>query len=99
MSTKRPDVICLSGFDPSGGAGILADIKTLEMHRVQGLGVCTALTFQNDQSFDGMEWVSEKNMLRQLDVLLAAYQPMAVKIGIIESLSVMKKASLSLRIC
>ncbi|WP_159520923.1 hydroxymethylpyrimidine/phosphomethylpyrimidine kinase [Sunxiuqinia indica] len=92
MSTKRPDVICLSGFDPSGGAGILADIKTLEMHRVQGLGVCTALTFQNDQSFEGMEWVSEKNMLRQLDVLQTAYQPKAVKIGIIESLSVLMKA-------
>lgn len=91
MSKERPYVICISGFDPSGGAGILADIKTLEMHRVQGLSVCSALTFQNEQSFEGMEWVSEVNQLRQLDILLALYQPKAVKIGIIENLQVLKK--------
>lgn len=90
MSDLRPNVICISGFDPSGGAGILADIKTLEMHRVQGLGVCSALTFQNESSFSGMEWISEKNILLQLDALLQTYNPKVVKVGIIENLKLLK---------
>ena len=91
MSEYRPQVICISGFDPSGGAGILADIKTLEMHRVQGLGVCTALTFQNENTFSGMEWVGEKNIQNQLDTLLELYRPKAIKIGIIENLPVLNE--------
>lgn len=90
MSNERPNVICISGFDPSGGAGILADIKTLEMHKVQGHGICTALTFQNEYSFSGLEWVSEDNILRQLDVLLESYQAKAIKIGIIQNLTVLQ---------
>ena len=90
MST-HPFVICLSGFDPCGGAGILADIKTLEMYQVQGLGVCTALTFQNEHSFSGVEWISEETIFRQLSVLLDSYQPKAIKIGIVENLQVLKR--------
>lgn len=85
MSGNRPYVMCISGFDPSGGAGILSDIKTLEMHRVQGLGVCTALTFQNENTFSGMEWVDKAAILKQLDSLLTLYRPKAVKIGIVEN--------------
>lgn len=85
MSGNRPYVMCISGFDPCGGAGILADIKTLEIHRVQGLGVCTALTFQNENTFSGMEWVDKTAILKQLDNLLALYRPKAVKIGIVEN--------------
>jgi hypothetical protein len=44
-------VISIAGFDPSGGAGLLSDIKTLEQVKVMGLGVCTALTLQTDSQF------------------------------------------------
>lgn len=91
MSGIRPNVICISGFDPSGGAGILADIKTIEMHRAQGLGVCTALTFQNEKTFSGMEWVDESVVMKQLDALLKASHPKAAKIGIIENLELSAK--------
>ncbi|MCL4482228.1 MAG: bifunctional hydroxymethylpyrimidine kinase/phosphomethylpyrimidine kinase, partial [Bacteroidetes bacterium] len=50
-------VVSIAGFDPSGGAGILADIKTFEANRVRGMGVLSALTFQNDILFEGMRWI------------------------------------------
>ena len=52
MSTVRPYVLTIAGFDPSGGAGLIADIKTLEINKVYGLGICSALTYQNNEIFD-----------------------------------------------
>lgn len=89
MSAVRPFVISIAGLDPSGGAGLLADIKTLEMHRVQGLGIASAVTFQSENHFQGMKWLPETDIFNQLESLLHAYQPRAVKIGIIENLPVL----------
>ncbi|MDX5438690.1 MAG: bifunctional hydroxymethylpyrimidine kinase/phosphomethylpyrimidine kinase, partial [Pontibacter sp.] len=44
MPGTRPYVLSIAGFDPSGGAGILADIKAFEQQGVYGFGVCSALT-------------------------------------------------------
>lgn len=89
MSELRPYVLCISGYDPSGGAGMLADIKTLEMHRVQGLGVCTAITYQNEDEFLGMEWLSQDSIMQQLKALISHYSPVVVKVGIVESLELL----------
>jgi len=45
----RPYALSIAGFDPSGGAGLLADVKTFEYLGVYGFGVVSALTFQNDK--------------------------------------------------
>ncbi|MFI5135563.1 MAG: bifunctional hydroxymethylpyrimidine kinase/phosphomethylpyrimidine kinase, partial [Chitinophagales bacterium] len=57
MSTTRKNVISIAGFDPSAGAGILADIKTFESLGVYGLGICSAITFQNENEFLGVSWI------------------------------------------
>lgn len=51
MQTARPLVMSIAGFDPSGGAGLLADIKTFEQLKVKGLAVCTAMTLQTESEF------------------------------------------------
>ena len=51
---KRPVTLSIAGFDPSAGAGVLADIKAFEQNGVYGMGVVSALTFQNDTEFDGV---------------------------------------------
>lgn len=84
MRLSPPCVLSLAGFDPGGGAGLLADIKTFEASGVQGLGVCTALTFQTHERFSGMRWVGRGEVLAQLRPLLTAYSLRAVKIGIID---------------
>ncbi len=88
---KRPNILMIAGFDPSSGAGITADIKTSEQLKCYGLGVCTAITVQNEEKFLTCEWVKEKLILDQIDVLFEQYQIEFVKIGIVENWIVLKK--------
>lgn len=86
MNAERTFVLSIAGFDPSAGAGVLADIKTFEMHHTYGFGVCTSITFQNHNEFDGVEWVSLSSIQKQLTVLFRKYEINVIKIGLIESL-------------
>lgn len=84
--TKRPYVLSIAGFDPSGGAGVLADIKTFESYKTVGLAVSTAHTYQTEDDFYGLEWHSEDKILDQLKPLLERYPIEYVKIGLIENI-------------
>lgn len=85
MLQTRPFVLSLAGFDPSGGAGILADIKTVENHQVYGVGILTANTIQTEDSFVAIRWEKCDYVLQQLEAVAKRYQPQVVKIGIVES--------------
>ncbi|WP_281615371.1 hydroxymethylpyrimidine/phosphomethylpyrimidine kinase [Flammeovirga sp. SubArs3] len=89
MENHRPFALSLAGFDPSAGAGILSDIKTFEAHDVQGLGVCTALTYQTADDFIGMNWMSADVVTAQLLPLIEKYPLNALKIGIVENFHLM----------
>src|SRR5690606_34283761 len=84
---KRPYILSVAGFDPSGGAGVLADIKTFEAYKTIGLGVSTALTYQTEDSFLGVDWHTEKQLEMQLETLLKRYPVEIAKIGLVESLN------------
>lgn len=86
MSAPRKYVLSIAGFDPSGGAGILADIKTFESNKVYGLGVISANTFQNDTEFKRADWVPAQKMIDQIEILCAKFSFEYVKIGLIENL-------------
>ena len=83
----RPYALSIAGFDPSAGAGLLADVKTLEASGVYGLGVCTALTVQNDVAFERVNWVSAADIRDQIRILLVRFRVDFIKIGLVESLS------------
>jgi len=87
----RPYVMSIAGFDPSAGAGILADIKTFEANRVYGLGVCSAITYQNDIRFDGMQWLTPTQISSQAKVLLDRFEVSYVKIGLVPDLIMLLK--------
>lgn len=89
MHYDRPAVLSVAGYDPSGGAGILADIKTLEQHRCLGLGVLTALTVQTENRFLGLDWLPFGKITEQLQPLFQQYPIKVVKIGIIENLEIL----------
>ncbi|MDT0685944.1 hydroxymethylpyrimidine/phosphomethylpyrimidine kinase [Autumnicola psychrophila] len=90
MSTNnRAFVLSIAGFDPSGGAGLLADIKTFENLGGYGLAVNTANTIQNDEKFESCHWTAEAIILQQLELLLESFPVEVVKIGIIENLQVL----------
>ncbi|NQY08265.1 MAG: hydroxymethylpyrimidine/phosphomethylpyrimidine kinase [Flavobacteriales bacterium] len=88
MSRK---VLSIAGLDPSAGAGVLQDVKTLEAHHVDGFGVCTALTFQNEKDFEDVKWTSVEDIVRQIEVLFKTIQVSIVKIGLIENLNVLEQ--------
>ena len=90
MLTQRPYVLSIAGFDPSGGAGLLADIKTFEANAVYGLGVVSALTYQNDIAFEKLEWTASEKIQQQLLVLKARFPLQYVKIGLVEDFIVLQ---------
>ena len=49
MTATPPVVLTIAGFDPSSGAGITADIKTIAAHECYGVSCLTALTVQSTQ--------------------------------------------------
>ena len=73
----------LAGLDPSGGAGLLADIKTFEAHGLTGFGVCTALTVQTDDELHAVEWLSAAKIIAQAAPLLKKFPVQYCKIGIV----------------
>lgn len=90
MRAERKYVLSIAGFDPCGGAGLLADVKTFESNKVYGLGVMTANTFQNDNEFRSIDWISLDKILAQVDLLRTRFPFEYIKIGLIESLEVLK---------
>lgn len=91
MSTNRPFVLTIAGFDPSGGAGVLSDVKTFEQHRVSGFAINTGNTIQTENVFFEMHWTDLDFVLRSIQVLFKSYTIKAVKIGIVPSLDYLKE--------
>lgn len=85
MSPSPPRVLCLSGLDPVGGAGLQADIETLAAHRVHALGLVTALTVQDSHNVRRLVATDPALLDEQLAVLLADSRPDAVKLGLLGS--------------
>jgi hydroxymethylpyrimidine/phosphomethylpyrimidine kinase len=83
----RPRVLVVAGYDPSGGAGVLADVKTLEGNGVYGYAVCTAMTWQNEREIRRLDWLPEKDAFEQVDICFEAASFDWVKIGIMPSIA------------
>jgi hydroxymethylpyrimidine/phosphomethylpyrimidine kinase len=83
----RPCVLVFSGLDPSGGAGIAADIEAIGAQGAHALPLVTALTVQDHNRVHGVEPVDAALLLRQAALLAASLDIGAVKIGIPGSLA------------
>lgn len=90
MSKKNNYILSIAGFDPSGGAGVLADIKTFEQHKCIGMAVQTANTIQTEDEFVSVNWLNENTIINQLELLLSKYRFDYVKIGLIPNLEFLK---------
>ncbi|WP_375581190.1 hydroxymethylpyrimidine/phosphomethylpyrimidine kinase [Marivirga tractuosa] len=90
MDEVKNHVLSIAGFDPSGGAGVLADVKTFEANKMQGMGIISALTFQNDREFDRVQWIAVDEILQQYEVLNRRFKFSVVKIGLVENFEVLE---------
>lgn len=84
-------VLVLAGHDPSGGAGIQADIETLASLRCHATPVITALTAQNTQRLVSVHPADPSEFSEQVSLLMADIQPQALKIGLLTNVSIVRR--------
>src|SRR5574338_1400437 len=80
---RVPKVLSVAGMDPSGGAGVLADIKTFSALGAYGCAVVAALTAQNTQAVTGVHTPPVSFLRLQIDTLFADVRLAAVKLGML----------------
>lgn len=83
--SMRPAVLCLAGHDPSGGAGLQADIEAVAAVGGHALGILTALTVQDSRNVRKMVPVRAALIAEQLRCVVADSRPRAIKIGLLAS--------------
>jgi hydroxymethylpyrimidine/phosphomethylpyrimidine kinase len=83
---KKPLVLTIAGSDPSGGAGIQADIRAFEAMGVYGFSVITAITVQTAENVIRWEPISKDLIHDQLFVLLDKYPIQYVKCGMLPTI-------------
>ena len=88
QTDTKKNVLILSGLDPTGGAGFIADCAAVRAADCSPLGVCTVLTVQDGRRFASAKGVSSEYLEAALPVLFDAARVDAVKIGALKSASV-----------
>lgn len=83
----------IAGIDPSGGAGVLADIKTFQAIGVYGTGVVTALTAQNPYKMFSLKEIESDYVAEQIDAVLDSYEIKYIKTGMLYSKEIIKTVS------
>lgn len=83
MQSITPSVLVFSGLDPSGGAGIQADIETLASHGCHACPIITALTVQDTSDIKSIKPVDPQLVIHQAECVLADIDISAIKIGLI----------------
>jgi len=90
MSEKPPIVLTIAGFDPSSGAGVTADIKTIAAHGCYGVACITAMTVQSTAGVKRVDPVDPTLISDTLEELAADLDIAAVHIGMLGSAKVVK---------
>jgi hydroxymethylpyrimidine/phosphomethylpyrimidine kinase len=90
MPEKPPVVLTIAGFDPSSGAGVTADIKTIAAHACYGVACITAMTVQSTSGVKRVEVVDAALISDTLEELTADLDIAAVHIGMLGSGKVVK---------
>jgi hydroxymethylpyrimidine/phosphomethylpyrimidine kinase len=82
-SNTSPVVLTIAGFDPSGGAGLIADVKTLLAFNCRPVAAMTSLTFQNSERVFGAIHQNAESLRAQIVPLVTEFRIAAVKIGML----------------
>lgn len=81
--SARPRALSIAGLDPTGGAGLLQDIRTFAVCEVWGMGVVAALTVQDTSGVRAWEAVGVPFVRAQIETLVADLPPAATKTGML----------------
>ena len=87
---RTPNVLSIAGSDPSGGAGIQADLKSIQATGGYGMAAITALTAQNTRGVTGVHTPPAAFLAEQLDAIAADVRIDAIKIGMLANASIIE---------
>ncbi len=93
----KPSVLTIAGSDPSGGAGIQADLRVFAALDVVGLSAVTALTVQNSQGVQSCHPVPAELLAAQIESILTDSAVRAVKIGMLGGAAQVRTVAAMLR--
>jgi hydroxymethylpyrimidine/phosphomethylpyrimidine kinase len=93
MAETPQVVLTIAGFDPSSGAGVTADIKTIAAHGCYGVACVTALTVQSTAGVQRVEPVAAELVAETLEELAADVKIDAVHIGMLGTAKVVKEVA------
>jgi hydroxymethylpyrimidine/phosphomethylpyrimidine kinase len=82
--------LTIAGSDPSGGAGVQADLKTFAAHGVYGLSVVTAVTAQNTTGVSGFAALSADLVTLQIETIVSDIRPDAAKTGMLANAAIVE---------
>jgi hydroxymethylpyrimidine/phosphomethylpyrimidine kinase len=90
-------IFSIAGSDPSGGAGIQADLKTFAALGAYGMAAITALTAQNTRGVSGVYTVPAAFVTEQIDAIFADIRVDALKTGMLANAEIIRAVAASLR--
>jgi hydroxymethylpyrimidine kinase/phosphomethylpyrimidine kinase len=90
-ASAAPDVLICAGLDPSGGAGLIADVRIAGAAGVRPVGVVTALTVQSTQGVQSVHPVEAEVVGAQLAALLSDVEVRGVKLGMLGSAAIARE--------
>ncbi len=91
--TAQPICLSIAGLDPSGGAGIIADVRTFSAFGCFPAAVVTSITFQDTTGVFGSEHQTDVTVRRQTEPIFKDYSIAAMKTGMLPSKSIIKTAA------
>ncbi len=97
MPPVRPIVMSIAGSDPTAGAGIQADLKTLEASGCYAVTVLTAITVQDTTGLRRVEPLAPQLVREQLETLRADLPPVAFKSGLLAGAAIVREVIAALR--
>lgn len=91
--------LTLAGSDPSGGAGLQADLKAFQQNGVYGMSVVTLITVQNTLGVGHVEVLSPELVNEQFDAVVSDIPPRAIKTGALGNASIIAELAARLATC
>ncbi|MEE9218743.1 MAG: bifunctional hydroxymethylpyrimidine kinase/phosphomethylpyrimidine kinase [Acidobacteriota bacterium] len=88
--SSLPVALTIAGSDPSGGAGIQADLKTFHQHRVYGTSALTLLSVQNTLGVEAVQVLDADFVVAQIDAVMSDLGVAAAKTGALGSAAVVE---------
>jgi hydroxymethylpyrimidine kinase/phosphomethylpyrimidine kinase len=89
----KPIVLTIAGFDPSGGAGIIADIRTIESFGCRAVAAITSITFQNVENFFGAIHQTPESIRAQIESIVSEHEIAAMKIGMLPTAEIVSEVA------